>query len=1056
MRIRTCLLWVFLLIAVRYSYAQSFYFKHYQVEDGLANNTVFSIFQDKKGFIWLGTKEGLNRFDGATFKAFNMAQNSMKEFVYCLDEGINGTLWVGTRKGIFEFNEEKETFALLKPSANAEILDIEADHKGKIWFTADQKLYCYNERDLKTRFYDLEHLGIGAICMASDGSLWASSTDGYIFRYEPVSDTFSCVNKTLRSGQSRPKDVNRMYWSDKEGVFIGTVTGLILFDPHQNTYRELLGKDVQGKPVYVRDILEPSANEFWIATESGVYIYHSKTGETINLRKQNSDPYSISDNAVYALCKDKEGGIWSGTYFGGLNYFHRQQTYFKKYSPNARENRISGNAVRELCEDHEGNLWIGTEDAGLNKLDKSTGKIINFAPGPGKSTVCSNNIHGLLVDGNELWVGTFEQGLDILAVSTGKLLRHYSADAASNGLRSNFIITFCKTRGNEILVGTSRGVYRYNRKEKRFALVPQIPQNSFVFSLFEDGKGTVWAGTIGNGVYYFNVKTSLKGNFRYDPKNANSISSNSVCGIFQDSHQNFWFATEGGGVCKLSEDRKKFTRFDVNSGLPSNMVYKVLEDRKNDLWMSTSKGLACYSPSKGKWKVYTKAHGLLTDQFNYNSAYTDSDGTMYFGSAKGLISFNPGSIVKSRFVPPVYITSFRVNNEELPIDGSPLKRSVTFTDTIALRYNQSSFSISFSALTYIAPEMTQYAYKLEGLDKDWTYLKTNRSVYFTGLAPGNYTFRVKTADGDGTWNKKETTLVIQISPPFWLSRYAYLTYVIVALYLIYAGISRYHNKLKEKNERNRAMFEQEKEKEIYHAKIEFFTNVAHEIRTPLTLIKGPLETVVDEVGEMPRIKKSLKSIERNTERLLMLTNQLLDFRKTENKGFSLSFVKANVPKILKDNCLTFLSVAEQKRLVFEVELPEKKFYAFIDIEAFHKILSNLIDNAIKYADGKVSICLLPVNLADGVFIIEVRNDGFLIPWSLREKIFEPFFRVENTEKQSGSGIGLSLARSLTELHRGVLELRKVENHMNVFVLTLPIHQEVEFNFGATQKKKLNE
>lgn len=1051
---RIFLFYVCLLAAASASHGQSFYFKHYQVEDGLTNNTVFSIFQDDKEFIWFGTKEGLNRFDGVTFKAFNMTQGSardVKEFVYCIREGINGTLWVGTRKGLYEFDKQKETFTLLKLTLDTEVLDIKSDGKGKIWFTADQRLHCYDEKTHRTRLYKFdshETLRIAAITLSPDGAPFVSSADGYIFRYDPSSDRFRCINPAQKSGQ-RLNNVNRIYYTARMGILIGTITELALFDPARGDCKQLLGTRSQGKPVYVRDIVQCSPGEFWIASESGIYIYNVKDHKVVNLRKVDSDPYSISDNAVYAIYKDTKGGIWSGTYFGGINYFHKQLTWFRKYFRTASENSLSGNAVRELCEGEQGDLWIGTEDAGLNKLDKRTGRITRFSPPSGEPGLSSNNIHGLLIDGNELWVGTFERGLDIIDLATGKRIRHYDADPATNGLRSNFIITFCKTRAGEILVGTSRGVYRYHRGPKRFSLVKEFPENGYIFSLFEDRQGTVWAATIGNGVYYFNPRNDQTGNFLHNSGDKNSLSSNSICGIFQDSDQHYWFSTEGGGVCKLTRDMRTFTRFNTGSGLPSNMVYKVLEDSKKDIWISTSRGLARYSPADSAWKVYTKAHGLLTDQFNYNSGYRAPDGTLYFGSVKGLVSFDPGFVITDRSPPPVYITGFQVNNEELPINGEPLQKAITFTDTISLRYNQSSFSLSFAALTYIAPEMTQYAYKLDGLDKEWTFLKTNRKVYFTDLSPGEYTFRIRTAD-DGAWLKKETRLVIRISPPFWLSPYAYFIYALVMLALAYTGISSYHKRVKEKNKRKLALFEQEKEKEIYRAKIEFFTNVAHEIRTPLTLIKGPLETVMDEVGEQPRLKKSLKNIERNTERLINLTDQLLDFRKTENKGFTLSFVKATIPKLVKDNCLSFAAIAEQKQLLFDIRLPEKSFHAFIDIEAFHKIMSNLISNAVKYADRKVSVSLAAADPTEDMFTIEVSNDGPLIPSSLSEKIFEPFFRVAATG-QPGSGIGLSLARALTELHSGVLKLKQPAAELNVFVLTLPIHQKIEFKLNSLEK-----
>jgi len=1029
---------------------QPVYFRHYQVEDGLANNTVFSVFQDSRGFMWFGTKEGLNRFDGVTFKAFDMKQHGqqdVKEFVYCISEGIHQTLWIGTRKGLYEFDPRTENFSLLDATKGGEILDIKSDGKGKIWFTSDLQLYCYDEGKHKLRQYGVESLKIAAICLEGNQTLWACSLDGYLFRYDPGKDTFHCMNRTLLAGEQRPNEINRIFYTASRQLLIGSIRGLTAYDPERNTYHPLLGLPIQQKPVYVRDILSFSENEYWIASESGLYSINTKTGSIVNMRQQDANPYAISDNAAYTLFKDKEGGIWCGTYFGGLNYYHSRHSYFKKYFRSSDPFSLSGNAIRELCADGEGHLWIGTEDAGLNRLNMHTGEVTRFSS---PETISSTNIHALLIDGNELWVGTFQQGLDVLDRHTGKRLRHYNAAPDVNGLKSNFIISALRTRTGELLFGTSHGIYRYQHHTDRFELVQGFPESIYVFCLYEDKAGVIWAGTIGHGLYFYNPRTGVSRNFIYDARSNQSLSSNSVSGISEDSEQQLWISTEGGGVCRLDKNRRHFTRFNTDSGLPGNMVYKVLEDKNKQLWISTSRGLARYNPARDSWKTYTQAHGLLTDQFNYSSGYRDSSGALYFGSVRGLISFNPDFEAANKINPPIYITSFQVHNQELSVGSrAVLPRTISFTDTIRLKYDQSSFAISFAALTYIASDMTPYAYLLEGVDKNWTYLPGNRKVYYTDLSPGDYTFRVRTANSEGDWLNEERRLLILISPPWWLSSIAYGIYFLLALSLIYLGVNAYHRRQKEKHQRKLALFEQEKEKEIYKAKIEFFTNVAHEIRTPLTLIKGPLEMVIDEAGEQPKIKKRLKSIERNTERLVALTDQLLDFRKTENQDFSLSFVQVNVPRLVQANYHAFNHAAQQKSLSFSLELPEKSYYAFIDTEAFQKILSNLIGNAVKYAAKKVVVQV--ASPSEDTFYITISNDGPLIPWALREKIFEPFFRIATTD-QPGSGIGLSLARALTQLHNGTLELQQADGGMNLFVLSLPIHQQIEFKLNSVQKK----
>ncbi len=379
------------------------------------------------------------------------------------------------------------------------------------------------------------------------------------------------------------------------------------------------------------------------------------------------------------------------------------------------------------------------------------------------------------------------------------------------------------------------GLQKYNAVTDQFIRVNEVPPN-FIYRIQQDHNGTIWVGTIDNGVYYFNEKTKEHGDLRYDSHNKNSIGSNFILDIFEDNEKNLWFGSEGGGLCKYNPASNIFKRYNSKTGFPSNTVLRILQDDKKKFWITTTRGLVYLDPLTDLIKVYTKANGLLNDQFNYNSGFKDSSGKMYFGSVKGMISFEPNTFSENNFVPPVYITGIQVNNKEPVINekNSPLKKSIFYTNNISLKYNQSSFSIDFAALSYTAPEMTRYMYKMEGLDKNWTYLSTNRKVYFTNLAPGKYVFKVKAANSSDAWNKQITTFTINIAPPFWQSASAYLLYIVISAVIIYLLVSNYHKRLAEKNKRKIELMEHEKEKEIYQAKIEFFTNVAHEIRTPLT------------------------------------------------------------------------------------------------------------------------------------------------------------------------------------------------------------------------------
>jgi ligand-binding sensor domain-containing protein/signal transduction histidine kinase len=1039
---------IIMALSFTWAKAQSVSFMHYQVESGLSNNAVLCSLQDNNGFMWFGTKDGLNRFDGYTFKVFRNDPANTKSIgnniIYCLYQDDNGHMWVGTDRGIYQYNALAESFTIFKPGTDDEIRDIKYDTSGNLWYIAGITLHKYNLKSGRHMVYD--HHGLNAVSIALvNGNLWVSTTARLIEMYNPAADKFAPYDVFKHSKPATAYWIQKLSDAGDGNLLVGTSNqGAKVFNTATKTYRDIVAYNNDKTEIFVRDFIKETNDEYWIATESGIYTFNITSGTINLLHKQYNNPYSLADNAVYTFCKDREGGIWAGTYFGGINYYARQYTYFEKFFPKVGENSLSGNAVREICRDNTGDIWIGTEDGGLNRYNTEDGHFFNYKPLGKLTNISTSNIHGLLTNGNQLLIGTFEHGLDVMDVRTGNVTAHYRVFTDTT-LKSNFFYSLYKTRNGAILAGTSRGLYSFNAATHKFKLVTSVPPYLFYTSIFEDSKHTIWVGTYRDGLYYYNPQYKTTGYFKYDKQNQNSLSNNKVNRIFEDSDGGVWVATEDG-LCKLDLKKDSFIRFTNRKGLPSNVIYAILEDSKKNLWISTSKGLACMNTRTGAIKTYTKANGLLSDQFNYNSAYKDAQGNMYFGCVKGMVKFNPDNFENNTFQPPVYITGFQVNNQDLEINKyrSPLKRSVTFTDTIRLNNNQSSFSIDFAALSYTSPQTAAYAYQMTGLDKDWTYLSSNRKVYFTRLSAGTYNFKIKAANNSGLWSKNTASLSIIIDPPFYASIYAWLLYGSLLIIGIYILVRNYHRNINQKNGRKMELLENEKEKEIYNAKIAFFTHVAHEIRTPLTLIKGPMEKVMLKVSQFPDVKKNLTIMERNTDRLLALTNQLLDFRKTETHSFSLNFVKTDVSLLIKEVLLRFRPVIEQKKLHVKHNLTAAGFHAYVDTEALNKILSNLLDNSLKYALSKVNISLI-INEDNNTFTILIKNDGHVIPYEMREKVFETFFRMKEAEKQSGTGIGLPLSRYLAKLHKGSISLMPAEDNMNIFALILPIHQDIEFN-----------
>lgn len=1027
-------------------YAQHYEFTHFQTENGLSNNAVLCSLQDKQGFMWFGTKDGLDRFDGHTFKIF---RNHPKDtttignnVIRCLYLDSQGSLWVGTEGGLFKYDAVKENFSHMQMSGGNEIMDVTTDNKGNLWFISGFILHEYNLTSGYKHVFANTNFGVTSLCFVN-GRLWLSTTNGLLQQYNATANSFKSYSLFDHSAHTSSWWVQKIVATGPNTIGVGTShQGLKMFNINTGTYQDIMNYNADHTEMFVRDIIVREG-KYWIGTESGIYIYDPENGHTDLLTKSYNNPYALSDNAVYTFCKDREGGVWVGTYFGGMNYYARPYTPFEKFFPETGENSLSGNAVREICGDKYHNVWIGTEDAGLNQLTFPDEHFEHYGPSTGSSSISSSNIHGLLVTGDKLLIGTFENGMYIMDLKSKKITQHF-IQSNTVLIKSNFFDCIYQTKEGGIITATTFGLYNFDLQHPQFTLEPAVPDNLFYTTILEDREQTRWIGSFHDGLYFFNPFTKKHGVFTYNGKDSSSISDNHINKLFEDSNNQLWIATEYG-LCKLNSATQTFRRYTTANGLPSNIIYALLEDAHKNLWITTSKGLVRMSLLNGHISIYTTANGLLGDQFNYSSAYKDDKGNMYFGCLKGMIKFNPENFVKNTYSPPVYLTNFQVNNEDLEIgrNQSPLHQSITYTDSIVLNHTQSSFSIDFAALTFTAPQMTAYAYKMDGLDKEWVYLKRNRKVYFTRLAPGTYTFNVKASIRNGEWSKNITHLTIIIDPPFWLSKIAYLVYLFLVLIIIYLIIRSYHARTEKRNRNRIELLENEKQRELYNAKIAFFTHIAHEIRTPLTLIKGPMEKVIGLSEEMPVMQKHLKTMDRNVTRLLKLTSQLLDFRKTEIKGFSLNFVKTDIAKIVTNNLMVFETSAEQRKLQLQVRLPEKPFKAYVDTEALNKILSNLLNNAFKYGESRI-VVIVELN-TDNTFCILVKNDGHLIDADMKDRIFEPFFRIRKSEKISGTGIGLSLARSLAALHKGTIELVINEETLNIFRLTLPLRQEIEFD-----------
>ena len=1044
---------------------QSIYFRHYQVENGLSNNSVFCSILDRNGFLWLGTKDGLDCFNGFNFKEYrsgNGSRDLKDSYIRCLylDTTSNrDILFVGTRIGVFRFDPLKETFDFILKT-NGEVDGIVKDGYGHLWIIANKRVVCL---DLKKKTLitvpATNQLEATAICKTFDDKVWIATANGTIHQVTNQMQRFRLKSFSLFNDSSHlnPRWIERIYPLKNGKILIGTSSfGAKLFDPKTATVSSLITYNREKNGIFARDFKEINDSVIWIASESGIYIYNLINGHFQNLTQKPGDAYSLSDNAVYTLSVDKEGGVWAGTYSGGLNYWANTYTDFKKYySGESGEGSISGNVVREICQDKYGNLWIGTEDGGLNRLNTRTGQIQHFNASSRPYDISYPNIHALLTYGDTLLVGTFEHGLDIMDIRTGKVTGHFPDKSKSpdkiQKLKSTFIVSLCRTANGSIYAGTRLGLYRFypkgDKNGQHFQQIIPSLAGAFIHTLMVDSRQNIWIGTMGSGLYCFDPNTMKVSKYLHQPNNKTSISNNWITTVFEDRQKQIWVGTEGGGLCLMNdhgEGLPSFKRFTVKEGLPSNTIYKIIQDENGLLWMTTSRGLLCWNKQTGRKEIFTTSNGLLSDQFNYNSGFKDAKGRLYFGCVKGMISFYPNSFKVSKFTAPLYITSLKTDGEEITNWNQLLNARISvnsnghsFPHYIEIPHKKASITIEFAALSYTAPEMIRYQYKLDGLDKDWTLLNSNRKVYFTNLSPGDYTFRLKSTNVSGVWNQKEAVLYLKILPTFWESNLAKVLYALIAFSMIAFLFRSYHDRIKEKNKRLMEHMAYLKEKELYEAKINFFTHVTHEIKTPLTLIKAPLEKIIKQIERYPTIEKYILMIQRNATRLLGLSAQLLDFRSTEVAGYKLNLEIIDLKAIIIEIQPDFKELARQNHIKLKLFLPEHEVFIKADKEAITKILTNLLDNGIKYADTKIE-AHLEIDDKDNNIVFYTINDGPLILPKDTERIFEPFIRTDTAKSSSGAGLGLALCRTLVKLHHGTLNVSNLGRGLNEFILTLPI------------------
>ena len=995
---------------------EDYRYRNISMNDGLAANAVRNIVQDQYGFMWFGTDNGLCRYDGRQVQPYRIAELGVNQYISSL-LAVEDVIYAGTDKGVFCLSLKSQLFTKLPMTINSTVTSLALDKEGNLWAsTMADGVWRFVPKTSQTKQYMLKANtpAVADVIIDNANQVWTITNWGSPAiqrlnrlhdRFEPVKLDYNGITNGLRLFQT------------KDGrIWVGTWEEGLLLMHNDGRLEQVLSPKKTGVGHHIHRLYEKADDCLCIGCDDGVICLNLKTREWKRLF-ENSE--GVSDRFVYAITNDREGGLWVGTFYGGVHY---QSPVGKRFEAFAMESGLNGNVISRFCEDRQGRIWVASDDGGLMCYSPKEQRFINY---PHSDMLSHQNVHALCLSGSELWIGTYTSGVLVLDMETGKLRQYMQSQDPHSLDNSSCYSIYADTRGR-IWVGTMEGLNLYNPNEDNFDRIGRV--GTIAIDIDEDWDGNLWIATQGNGLWRYDIKKKALNQYQHQEGDEHALPDDQVNCCMVDESGRLWIGTLGG-LCRYDKEKDHFdlVRLDV----PSRNIMSIIEDN-GALWLSTERGVVKYGEAVQRFTLHD---GLVSEQFQPNAGMKASDGRIYFGSTSGFNAFYPYQIKANTVMPPVYITAMGIlNREEQTATGLPL--DLSHTKELTLGYDDARMvTFSFASLSYCSPEKNQYAYMMEGFDRDWNYIGNQSRATYTNLPAGTYTFRVKATNNDGVWSDHEATLKIVVHPPLWWSWWAKILYLIIIGSAIWWYV---HTRLKQAERQHQHEIERlnaEKEKEVREARLNFFTMIAHEIRTPVSLIIGPLEKIM----KRSHPSDDMKVIDRNAHRLLELVNQLLDFRKVEQQMLVMHFAPQNIHELIRSVSERFAPTFEQNGKRFVVDYPDERFTAMIDKEAITKVISNLLTNANKYTKDDVRLtCLIE---PDGEhFRISVSDNGIGIREEDRDRLFEPFFQAQ--DNKPGTGIGLNIVKNIVDLHHGTISVKSEVGKGSTFTVVLPVKQEV--------------